>query len=424
LQLSGTLGFDANHLYRLQPRFGSAEVVEVATNPNPRPGPAGWSEVNQPIRVGDFVKKGQLLAVIWSKDLGEKKSELIDALVRLALDEENLQRVEDLAKRGASPESVVRQARNVVSMDLNTVARVRRTLDIWKVDPRELDELEKEAQRILATKSKRELDRLRGDAGRWARVEIKAPADGVVVEKNLTVSNIVDPTWDLFKIVPLDKMIVFANAYEEDVRLLQDLREAQPRIPWEVRVPSYPNAEPLTFTPTNGNGEAGKPQQPVIERIGPIVDPNQHTAIVAGIVDNLVTERRGGGVARREGVLNAGQFITAAVKLPPPPGVVSVPASAVVEDGHESVVFVRLDPKRHRYALRRVRVVGRSGDVVYVKSQLDPAETKGGLSPLRPGEWVVTQGSVELQAGLLEQEAKQRESTKEVATKGGGARGS
>jgi hypothetical protein len=83
-----------------------------------------------------------------------------------------------------------------------------------------------------------------------------------------------------------------------------------------------------------------------------------------------------------------------------------------------------LDPKRHRYALRRVRVVGRSGDVVYVKSKLDPAETKGGLSPLRPGEWVVTQGSVELQAGLLEQEAKQRESTKEVATKGGGARGS
>ena len=36
--------------------------------------------VQRPVRFGDAVNKGQLLAVIWSKDLGEKKSELVDAL--------------------------------------------------------------------------------------------------------------------------------------------------------------------------------------------------------------------------------------------------------------------------------------------------------------------------------------------------------
>jgi cobalt-zinc-cadmium efflux system membrane fusion protein len=409
LVLSGSLAFDTNHLYRLQPRFGSAEVIEIATKPYPVQGPAGWSEVNQPIRVNDRVSKGQLLATLWSKDLGEKKSELIDALVKLAVDERNLKAVEELASQGATPQAVVRQARNQVSSDLNTVARVRRTLDVWKIELKEIAELEQEAQRILASKSKADLDRLQGDAGRWARYEIRSPADGVIVEKNLTVSNIVDPTWDLFKIVPLNKLMVHAHAYEEDLRLLQDLRAQHPNLPWEVRVSSYPDAEPLSFTPANGSAEPGKPQQPVIERISPIVDPNQHTALVSGVVDNVVMERRDGGLVRREGVLAAGQFVKAAVKLPPPPGVVSVPASAVVEDGQESIVFVRVDPKKDHYAMRRVRVEGRSGDIVYVRSKLDAADRKAGRQELRPGEWVVTQGSVELRAGLLEQEAKQHE---------------
>ncbi len=414
LTLSGSLAFDTNQLYRLQPRFGSAEVIEVAPKPYTVQGPGGWSEAGQPIRVGDRVSKGQLLATLWSKDLGEKKSELIDALVKLALDEKNLKHLEDLARTGSTSEAVVRQARNQVSTDLNAVARVRRTLDIWKIEPREIAELEQEAQRILASKSKADLDRTQSDAGRWARVEIRAPADGVVVEKNVTVSNIVDPTWDLFKIVPLNKMVVHAHAYEEDLRLLQDLLAQQQTVPWEVRVSSYPNAEPLMVTASNGTGEPGKPQPTVIDRVAPIVDPNQHTALVTGVVDNVVFERRGPTFVRREGVLSAGQFVRATVKLPPPPGVVSVPASSVVEDGQESIVFVRVDPKKDRYAMRRVRVVGRSGDIVYIRSKLGPEDLKAGRSELRPGEWVVTQGPVELRAGLLEQEAKQQEEKKEA----------
>ena len=40
----------------------------------------------RPLRHGDKVTVKQLLAVIWSKDLGEKKSELVDALSQLRLD--------------------------------------------------------------------------------------------------------------------------------------------------------------------------------------------------------------------------------------------------------------------------------------------------------------------------------------------------
>src|SRR5262249_47392075 len=155
-----------------------------------------------------------------------------------------------------------------------------RTLDIWRVDPKAIGELHTEAGRILASKSKSDLDSAKSDAERWARVEVRAPADGVIVEKNLTVSNIVDPTWDLFKIVPLDKLVVHAHAYEEDLRLLQGLLARQAPLPWEVRVTAYPDAEPLTVTFGNGNGSPGREQQTVIERIAPIIDPSQHTALV------------------------------------------------------------------------------------------------------------------------------------------------
>src|SRR5258708_13786676 len=44
------------------------------------------------------------------------------------------------------------------------------------------------------------------------------------------------------------------------------------------------------------------------------------------------------------------------VDLPAPPNEVIVPASALVEDGRTSIVFVQPDPNETRYTLRRVSV--------------------------------------------------------------------
>src|SRR5262249_42489168 len=71
--LSGSLALDTNYLARVHARF-AGEVVEIGLIAEGGPGP---TQVRQ-LRFGDVVEKGQLLAVVWSKDLGEKKSELID----------------------------------------------------------------------------------------------------------------------------------------------------------------------------------------------------------------------------------------------------------------------------------------------------------------------------------------------------------
>src|SRR5262249_9802750 len=156
--------------------------------------------------------------------------------------------------------------------------------------------------------------------------------------------------FDLFKVANLHKLAVYAHAYEEDLRVLEDLqRQMRPRlIPWTVRLTADPDGKPLE---TDG-----------IERIGYIVDPNQHTNLVMGLVDNT------------DGQLRVGQFVTASVRLPAPEGVVSVPADAVIEDGSDSIVFVQPDPARLRFALKRVAVTQRFGDTVYVRSRLTEKE--------------------------------------------------
>src|SRR5262249_42242820 len=69
--LDGWLAVDSNHLVRVHSRF-PGEVMEIAkvANGDAEPGPTQF----RPVRLGDRVAKGDLLAVVWSKDLGEKKS--------------------------------------------------------------------------------------------------------------------------------------------------------------------------------------------------------------------------------------------------------------------------------------------------------------------------------------------------------------
>ncbi len=399
LEMSGSLAFNPNRLAKIQARF-QGEVVELGTNEIRELAPGGTTEPSRPLNYGDRVFKGQLLAVVWSKDLGEKKSELVDSLVKLHLDEENLKRFEDAAD--SVPEAVIRGARSAVSGDLNAIARGRQTLRTWRVEEKEIKEVEAQAARIIASKTKRDLDKLDkndGNKNKWARVEVRAPFDGVIVEKNVTINAIIDTTFDLYKLADMGKLAVFANAYEEDLRLLQDeqARRLPERVPWRLHLTADSSRKPL-----KGLGKDGQTE---IDRIGYIVDPNQHTNLVIGLANNA------------DGRMRVGQFVTASVRLPPPLGVVSVPSSALVEDGKESALFVQADPKKPRYTLKRVVVTHRFQDMAYVRSQLSAEQKKAGLSEVKPGEWLVTGGAIELKAAMEEVQAKAKAKEREKKEK-------
>jgi cobalt-zinc-cadmium efflux system membrane fusion protein len=390
VELSGSLAFDTNHLYRIQSRFGG-EVIKLDTIPEPGSVDTNGRTRFRAPRYGDRVHKGDLLAVVLSKDLGEKKSELVDSLVKLHLDQKTLGRYEDMAARGVLPEATLLQQRATVASGRNAVVKAERTLLTWQVDPKEIEAVKAEAQRVQDDQSLRDLAK----EAEWAQVQVRAPADGVVVERNVALGNIVDTTFDLYKIANLRVLSVVVHAYEED---LKALRQLSLPFPWTVRVPAQAGRELERPDPDRSGTAAQRRQQnrPFLEQIGKVVDPNQHTAPVMGQVGN------------GDGDLNVGQFVTATVELPAPKGVVSLPADALDEDGESSVVFVQPDPSRPVYSLRRVVVTQRLGSVVYVRSSLTAEEKSQGLQAIAPGERVVTRGVVQLKATLEDLQAKQK----------------
>jgi cobalt-zinc-cadmium efflux system membrane fusion protein len=361
LQLSGTLMFDTNRLSHVHPRF-AGEITEVGS----------VSGGYRPVDFGETVHKDQLLCVLWSRDLGEKKSELIDDLSQLHLDEETLNRLTESSKEGAVPERTVRTARRQVETDKIAVSRCIRTLQSWRISEKEIDAVRAEAEHYYGAKKTAGEQMVQ----EWARAEIRAPQDGVIVERNAVLGELVDTTVDLFMIADLSRLRVSVHAYEEDLPRLDALKESQRR--WAIRAASDPNAE------LHSGG---------FDQIGRVIDPNQHTALVMGWAPNT------------DGRLRAGQFITAQIEFPRPQDEVAIPAAALVEQGNQKIVFVQPDEKQCRYARRLVAMTRRTGATVYVRTQLDAEEQHRGLQPLAIGQRVVSSGAVPLLATLSDLES-------------------
>jgi cobalt-zinc-cadmium efflux system membrane fusion protein len=228
------------------------------------------------------------------------------------------------------------------------------------------------------------------DPSQWGRVEVHSPMDGVLIERNATLKELFqDPTVNLFQVAGLEQLSVVAYVPEDDLPALQALQKKNKVMKWLIK--------------TVGS----KPIPGFVDDIGVLIDPNQHTAVVKGRIKNP---------GKR---LRAGQFISAEVELPPPPGVVEVPMDALVEDGQQAVVFVQTDAKRHHYTMRRVQVTHRFKRVAFVRStdipnkeQWKPGEKELDLlprEPLREGDKVLLRGALELKAALLDKESERSE---------------
>ena len=354
LELSGTLMLDSDRLSHVRARF-AGEIVEL-----------GGAEGKSPVGFGQRVRKGQLLAVIWSRDLGEKKSELIDGLSQLRVDQESLTQISKAAAEGAIPDRVLRDAERKVEADRIAVAKAVRTLQSWQVPKEEIDAVRAEADRLVRdkTQGREELAR------QWARVVVCAPLDGVIIEKNVARGELVDTSTDLFKIADLSRLRVIAHAYEEDLPAL-DAMKAGPRA-WSVVV---------------GSGAEAVACKGSFDQIGSIIDPNQHTALVMGWVDNCNAQ------------LRVGQFVTVGVEIPPPKSEVAVPASAVAEESGRTSVLIQPDDHT-QYVRRQVLVTRRAGGKVFVRSNISAEEKARGLEPLLPGQRVVTSRVVSLTASM------------------------
>jgi len=380
LVMLGSTALDPGSVMRIRTRF-NAEVVEIAPVSDEARRSSSGETVLRELRSGDRVQKGQVLAVVWSTDVGGRKSDLVDALVQLRLDEKRLKAREELYQKGSLPEDTLNQTRRDVVSDRNAKERAERTLRTWNIPEHEIQAVDDEAELAAARMGKRDKEKER----LWARSELVAPRDGTIVERNVSVKDYVaDNTVNLFTIAEVDRLLVIANPPEDRLPDLLALRPDQMR--WSLE--------------TVGAQTIAGP----IEEVGYLIDANQHTAVVKGYIDNP------------ENKLRAGQFVSATVNLPPPPDVVEVPLTALAEDGKQSFVFVQPDPAQPRYTMRRVQVTHRFEQTAFVRSRLAPQEEKltsqekaqamQPRQPLKSGEHILTTGVLELRAALEDKESK------------------
>jgi cobalt-zinc-cadmium efflux system membrane fusion protein len=382
LVMRGSTMLDPTRLYRIRARFApspsSVKVIEIAqVTEDPLQSGKPHSVVRE-IRTGDHVHKGDLLAVFSSVDVGNTKNNLIDAIYQLELDQEIL----DKAEKNATfvPEVTLLTYRRTVVGDINTINKTVATLRAWDIPDKDIQAVRDEAEEVK--KRKGEHDKTKDAL--WDRVELRAPDDGILVERNLAKGEmVVDNTTNLFQIANVDQLYVYAYVPEDDLPLLEKLPTEQRR--WTVKTVG---SDPI----------AGR-----IDDVGYLIDPNQHTAVVKGHIDNP------------KGALRGGQFITATVGLPPPPDVVEVPIDAVVDDGQETVVFVETDAAKHYYTMRRVELTQRFDKTAFVRSKpfakgeaRTADEEELGIQPkepLLPGERLLLSGVGELKAALLDLES-------------------
>jgi cobalt-zinc-cadmium efflux system membrane fusion protein len=378
LKLFGWLFLEGSRYVHVQSRF-TGQVVEVGETSAEGGRPA------RPLRPGDKVEKGEVLAKLWSKDVGEKKSDLVDAISKLYLHGNVLKRLKSLAE-GAIPLARLQEAERDYAADKIEIERLKRTLRSWQIQEGELEAVHAEAERIIQESLAKDQTSANGkkpstqhpEAIRpseqlaldrtWAELDIVAPMAGVILEKNFTVGDIIDTTHDMFKVADLSRLGVMANAYEEDLPKLVALTPDERR--WEVELLAEPGLPP----------RKGR-----FETIGNVIDTTQHTAIVKGWLDNP------------DGQLRVGQFITATIELPNRPGLVMVPISSLVDDGSRTYVFVVRNKERTSFTRREVHLVRRGSVMALLESHPEfasSAETQP--QAIDADEVVVTSGAMEM----------------------------
>jgi cobalt-zinc-cadmium efflux system membrane fusion protein len=404
LTLYGSTTFDPTRLMRIRARFAPCEVMQIGKKVDASKRTETGETAFRELRPGDRVQKGEELGVFFSVDVGSKKNDLLDALVLYGLDQKIY---DNMTKRStAIPQVMLDTQWSKVQSDRNAINRALNNLKVWSIPQDEIDALHEEAKKISADKNawfktpegrwvKGEKQGTHGvvdvdkeNENPWGRVTLRAPFDGIIVERNVTLhENVVDNTVNLFQIAQVNRLLVVAYAPEDELPTLNALTPEQRA--WSVR----------TVGPASVNGLKGP-----IEEIGYLIDPNQHTAVIKGYIDNPNEQIR------------AGQFVSCTVQIPPPPDVVEVPIDAVVEDGKYAVVFVETDPAKHRYTMRRVQLTQRFEKTAFVRSkpfskeeQLTAEEKEQGMlpfEPLRPGERVLRSGVGELKAALIDLESR------------------
>lgn len=277
-------------------------------------------------RLGDRVKKGDLLMRVRSSDIAGAFSDYRKAVADEALARTQYDRSKLLYQKGALSQNdfqVAQDAAQKAKVDLETTEERLKVLGAGTEQPSGI-------------------------------VNIYAPATGVITDQQVTLSSGVQALSapNPFTISDLSHVWIVCDVYENDLSFVQLGEYA------DVRLNAYPD----------------KVFQARISNIAPIMDPSLRTAKVRLEVPNPGSPARA-GVARdgveSPGLMRVGMFVTATFQGKKQEKHVSVPASAILHLHDRNWVYVPLENGQFR------RVEVRSGTMLSGNEQ----EIIAGIEP-------------------------------------------
>ena len=292
--------------------------------------------------VGDRVKAGQPVLALHSHELAAARSDYEKARAAVARAEKALAYAQaefERANRLLEAKAISRREQLRAAADLMTA------------------EAELEQARAELRRAEEFLHHL----GAWPELSdevlIRAPIDGVVLERRATVGTVVTPSMDLLMIADLSTLWVIAEVPEPQAA--------------RIRVGQPVSIFVAAFAEERFSGR--------VAHIGEVLDPQTRTVRVRCVVHN------------RQQRLRPEMYATILITLGSTSPQLVIPREAVQEIGGQSIVFVELAPGR--FEKRPVRLG--------LSATLSEGEFVEVTSGLREGERIVARGSFWLKSELL-----------------------
>ncbi len=341
---------------------------------------------NNKAKVLDAVKKGikseEAITILKDAELGKTKADILRPLARLELGEANLKREKELLQDNiSSMKEVVAAEKEYASAMIEFQTGVE---EMFLNAKQEFTKAEAEYMSAKARMEERrehfyhygfsdtEIDEMIEEPRKYghATIPIIAPFKGRIVERMVTVGQVVDTSIKLFRLIDLSIVWVWANINEKDIGKVK------------IGQTVY-----ITVTPYPDRVFTGK-----ITYISDTIDPATRIIKVRAELENPPTPpfTKGG----QGGLLKPEMFATVKISTGGKENAITIPESAVQRDGENIIVFVARDENTFE---KRVVSIG---------SEVDGYHQV--LSGLKEGERIVTKGAFTLKSeslkGLMEEE--------------------
>lgn len=344
-------------LYKLHPSFVAPARVSfnaeaVAHVGSPLPGRV----VELAVRLGDVVKKGDLLLVVESPQLGEAQSEYLQKLILAKTATATV----DLAKNALDRATRLYEQNRGIALDEVQKREVEFKAAQAAVQTAEAAAVAAENKLHVLGMTQDAVEAVRASREVNPRFPIVAPIAGEVVEREVTLGELVSPE--------REKLLILANV--EKLWVLADIPEAR-----------LPEAALGATAWINGGSLDPHRHEGQVSYIAPQIDPRTRTVAVRVVVE---CEDRS---------LKPGMFVEVEISSTDrtnsdPLPVVAVPDAAVQTWEGQTVVFVPIAGEENTFAPRAVTVGKAVAGLVPV------------LSGLVEGEAYVAAGSFLLKADL------------------------